>query len=583
MLGSLTRIWRAASPILRLALAIGGGYGLYILYVIANRILVADGETDPIYTLLGVERRDQFFLVSLVAAIAVASTAAFAHARRRAAAPTVAPRSRVALPTLWALLFANALASSAGGVMEDMAGRFLLPLYGWVAIVFLVQILLLSLVLRWCRRDLLPLLLFTATGALAFYALNFSLADWFRTGGVPLKLFTIAVTTLIIGGIFLSSVERPALWPKMALALLLALSAPIATAAVEKFAAPGLNDEALQRFTKIRFSSTPDIHLISLDALAPPDLAERYLGIEETPYSNALAAQAIHRFPNAFASHVPTKWSLNSVMRLAQEDFPPYLDYFSGRRPSPLTALLHANGYQIATGFPITFMGVQGAHVDNYRPDPSWAVENSALCILAGASTISFFGFCEIGTVFDRAPIEKPWAEQVIGLVKDYLARPSGSPVFSYHHILDPVGHTSLDFRTGDAESLQQFTRYFMPRAEQADALISRLTQVAQQASRPAIVLLLGDHGLWVSRTVSFEEDPAFFVQDRHGVVLAILANETGCSQKELEHFMPSYATPERLIGGLIRCLAADRQQAEQALHFAEPKAFDAFPYESAD
>ena len=65
----------------------------------------------------------------------------------------------------------------------------------------------------------------------------------------------------------------------------------------------------LQRFASINLSSTPDIHILSLDALAPPELAATYLDLDSVAYNEVLLLPGVHRFSNAFSTHVPTKWA----------------------------------------------------------------------------------------------------------------------------------------------------------------------------------------------------------------------------------------------------------------------------------
>lgn len=580
MLGKLRTAWRNGALKTRIALVGAAFYGLYLLYVLANRLLIADGDNDPINIFLGIERRDQFFLITLPILIGFACLAAqFLH-RRALLKPAVTPGARRAMLIVLALIFANALASSAAGVVEDMNGRFLLPLYAWVAVVLGLQIVIAALALPRISTVALQLSLLASLGVLAFFALNFSLAEWFRTGSLATQLFGLVVTTIVIAAFFGAVLFRLEAWRKVALVLILTFCAPIVSAGIKYVAVTLEQAGSLERFSSIKLASTPDIHIVSLDALAPPELAGRYLDVETVPYAKALNAPGVRRFPNAFASSVPTKSSLNSVMRLAQGDFPPRLDYFSGRRASPLSTLLHSNGYHVATGFPIIYMGFKGRHIDSYRPDPTLVVANSALCILADASPLAFFGFCQVGTVLDKEYVERPWPDQVVKLLEDYLARGEGPPVFTYHHILKPIGHTSLDYRTGDNESRRKFRRFFLAQAANADRLIQRLSSLGSQSSRRSIIILTGDHGLWISRTVGIDDNPSLFVQDRHGIVLATLLDQSGCPPGAVGRFMSAYATPERLLGGILQCLSVDPARTEAALRFSEPIDFAKHLYE---
>ncbi|KZD00776.1 MULTISPECIES: sulfatase-like hydrolase/transferase [unclassified Thalassospira] len=565
---------------LRSGLLIGTvSYALCMLYVLIYHWLIKVHQIDPIYELFGVGLRGQFYLINLLAVIAIIFAIIFSLNQIGLLSPADTPRSRYRLIVVSALIFLNAAVSSAGSVFEDMSDRFLLPIYAWLAIVLIFQTVILFLLLKCIRSGIVQLFIFTLLGTITIYALNFCLTSWFRTGGMALQSFFLAFTALLLISLFAFVLGRPSAWKNVIAVLSFSCLAPLLGTALNYSTNKQREPGPIERFANIELSSKPDIHIVSLDSLAPPELAAQYLEISEVPYQEALAEQNVERFSNAFATNVPTKWSLNSVMRLAQSDFPPYLDYFSGRRASPLQALLRENGYQIATGFPITYLGYKGKYVDTYKPDPSWAVRNSAICVLANASPLAFFGFCNVGSILDKQESAEPWSDQVVDILQGYLERNEGPPIFSYHHILDPIGHTSLDYITYDPTSKAEYTETFLSGADKANKLIRKISLLASHSVRRAIIILTGDHGIWVSRTVKQEDDIRFFVQDRHGVVLATLHNESGCSLKELEYFMPNYATPERLLAGLFRCLASTPHTLDKALDFNEPFDFQNYKY----
>ena len=580
MFQKLMNIWHTSTLKTKVGFILGTGfYGLGMLYVAVHRLLIAGHNNDPIYKIFGIDLRDQFFLINLIMLIVFSCWSGLAIRQRGLLRPVDKSSSSCPLTIIFALIFANAAASSAGGVIADMSERFLLPVYVWVLIILIVQLAFVRLALPRIRSVALQLLILVSLSVLAIYALNFCLAAWFRTEGLVLQILALTVTSLMVTSLFLLVLARHTIWKNVALILTLTFFAPLINISLQYATDDVETPGPLGRFADLKLSSKPDIHIVSLDALAPPELAAKYLDLDEVPYAIALTDKNVKRFPNAFATNVPTKWSINSVMRLAQSDFPPYFDYFSGQRASPLSALLHSNGYVIENGFPGTYLGYKGEHIDSYRPDPSWAIRNSAICILADASPMAFFGLCEVGVLLDKERIAKPWEDQVVDLLQAYLTREDGPPMFTYHHILDPIGHTPLNYRTDSLEAQTAFRGIFLSKAKRASTLIRKISRLAQKNKRHTVIILIGDHGLWVSRTVKFEENRTFFVQDRHGIVLATLVDQSGCSPSELKYFMQNHATPERLLAGLFRCLTTDPLSFERALSFSEPFNFGKYPY----
>lgn len=96
----------------------------------------------------------------------------------------------------------------------------------------------------------------------------------------------------------------------------------------------------------------------------------------------------------------------------------------------------------------------------------------------------------------------------------------------------------------------------------------------------PSILIVMGDHGPFLSRTVRANKDPTFVVQDQHGILAAVLVNGTGCTAKQLQHYTSTFATPERILAGVMRCLARDPARIDKAMKFEEAYAFENYLYE---
>ena len=83
-----------------------------------------------------------------------------------------------------------------------------------------------------------------------------------------------------------------------------------------------------------------------------------------------------------------------------------------------------------------------------------------------------------------------------------------------------------------------------------------------------------------MSRTVSPEDDPTFVVQDQYGILAAILVDDSGCTTQQLQHYTAEFATPERILAGVMRCLARDPARVDAAMKFDEAYEFENFLYE---
>jgi len=109
---------------------------------------------------------------------------------------------------------------------------------------------------------------------------------------------------------------------------------------------------------------------------------------------------------------------------------------------------------------------------------------------------------------------------------------------------------------------------------------MERVRGIIDNDERPSILVLMGDHGPWISRGVD-NASRAFRVHDQHGIQLAVLENDTGCPSAELGHYAEGYITPSRLLAGLFRCLAAEPERLDDALDFGEKYAFRKYRYET--
>lgn len=570
----------AANRLLLMPCAFAALYGLYLVYVVANLALVPGGERDPVYLVWGISRTDQFVGVSLVFAAAILAPLTLYLVRngRRLDFSSDRAIKRGSL-LLVSLLFANAAAASLAAVLEELDSRFWLPLSAWIATVLLVELLVVYVALSRLERPRLQLLLMAGLGAVNLLALYFSLLALFVRQPGLIQLAVIGCAFVGFSLLFVAVGKRIVPVGAVNTVFAVMVLGPVAGLAWSPTTAPKTADR-LAPFDNIAFHSKPDIHIISIDALSPAALVRKYMAISDLPYAQLLSDDGVVVFKNAFASQVPTRPSLNSLMRLAHKDFAGDNGYFAGRADGPVTHILRANGYTITTGFDQFYFGSKGQFVDSYRPDPTSGVDNSTLCALATDNPFKFFGFCAIAALFTDLQPAKAWPERIIDIVRRASATTKTAPSFTLHYMVNPIGHTALDYRSSDGAARTRYAAQYRDGAARVAEILTRLREVVRSSTVPSILIVMGDHGPFLSRTVALHDNPAYVVQDQHGILAAVLVNNTGCSTEHLQAYATTYTTPERILAGVFRCLAEDPARIDAAMNFEEAFPFEEFVYE---
>ena len=262
----------------------------------------------------------------------------------------------------------------------------------------------------------------------------------------------------------------------------------------------------------VSLSKTPNLYFISFDALVPRVLLKKYLDVETTGF-HALFDARFRRFPNLFANGDGTKQTLYALLALDPRVHDSQVDVlddprtFSGQHPSPLLGILRGSGYETSTVYHDTYFGRRkGPWVDNYV----YFVDRTLCGLLDEAiSPWAFWGYCRWFR-HEGSPFP-PMVERVASVDVD------GGPQFMMAHVHAP-GHTASTYRHGDAAGFADYkARYLSVIERVADYLDMIVRHVEEDPD--AILLVYGDHGMWLSRGVEFDDDPDFFTQDRYGVL----------------------------------------------------------------
>ena len=314
----------------------------------------------------------------------------------------------------------------------------------------------------------------------------------------------------------------------------------------------------------IEFQRQPNLYFISFDSIQPRALLRKYMNVETTPFHSLFDAH-FRRFENLFANAFSSRESLGVLLALderiyhsivrprAQTLRPRYPSMFAGASPSPLFDILKKNGYETNTFYSNTFFGPEkGPFVDRYFT----TAERSVCALLDPAiHDVSFWGYC------NWAKATTSSASTADRLIE--ISRHDG-PQFLMAHIQEP-GHTALSFRYDDKAQVDEFRQRYLAGASSAAGHLTRLLAHLQENDPDAILLVYGDHGPFLSRGVTFEDAPAFVVQDHFGILGGIYPRHACAQWFDEPRERQGYLTLLDAVHGVLRCLSGD----ERTLHHA--------------
>jgi len=548
----------------------------HVIYLGVGMVFIGHGAEDPIYKFTGLARKTQLELTAWpFILIATAGLWRWAHTQ---IAPSDFRRRGLPVAMLFSLTFINFLASSTTVFVTELHAGFWPYIAGHLGVVLTIELAAVLAIVRFSPNVMVAGVLFAALGTANAFALFLLLYDAYllRT---PLTHLGVAVTVfaaLMI--LFRVAIQDTTARSRIAAVLVLTAAAPVASAALSSGIRPA--PPAIERYDAIRFASTPDIHIVAMESLVPPSLARSILELPDVPYEQVLERDGIDVFRNAFASYAPTGRSLNSVMSLSDPAFVPWdrWIYFQGQADSPLSRVFHNNGYRVSAGVEFGSFGISGSFVDDYHPRADASFLSSGLCRLARKQPFALFWICRSAAVFDPPKHAAPWPDIALSRIID--PEPSGAPRLTFHHVILTF-HTQEGFDRSDPRALETFRADYLNNARLVADYLDELIDRIRSQGPNAVLFMFGDHGALVGHSMTFDEDPAFFIQDRYGIAAAILYNSTDCGRDQLRHYSPDgYITPERVIAGIVRCVAQNPEAVDQAVDFSSRYDFSPFAYE---
>jgi len=396
----------------------------------------------------------------------------------------------------------------------------------------------------------------------------------------------------------------------------------------------GEHREIAKNLLENNFVNKPNIHIIAFDALTPEKLVRKYFNESDPlPYVEAVKKYNGTIFKNSFAMRVATERSWGSFLMLDQEPFDHQHNRFNGEKDTLLFNLFRSNGYSILTGYSGSYLGVEkGDYIDVYDNFSEEAgVNDSVYCLNQSTqSQVVAFFFLRNYDICNASlfkPIRDIYFEKVgkpkFGSGQEFhltyelqmqfqdkaveniaSAEASGEPWITMHHF-PTIGHVGSGFKTYNQDDVAEY--YLGAYKPKMDKVSSAIEKILDAASDNSIVIIMGDHGTFISTSIvnlTYAKNPAeeeFYVHDRHGVFTAIFNEPKECVNPS-ETFMPYYTfhvdgkkqsriagqddivgaftSPARVLSGVVRCLVDKPESLDKYVRFGNPLSFEKYLYE---
>ena len=330
----------------------------------------------------------------------------------------------------------------------------------------------------------------------------------------------------------------------------------------------------------VSFREKPNLYFISFESLVPRSLLRKHFGLDTSPFHDLFEAN-FRRFPNFFSEDTHTVASLNAILALDKEMFVKSSseyqhNLFSGVQPSPLLGILRNNGYETSSYYSHSaFLGrYKGPYIDHYTKH-----SETGVCSLLDAAIqpIAFWGYC----AFSR---EAGW-RSLAGYFEYFKSVTANErPQFLMAHVSNVPGHTDGSFRYDDRAQRNAAVRQYAQRLDRdATRQLEVILEHVKNNDPDAILYVYGDHGPWLSRGVSFEDNPTFVIQDRLGVLGGVYPPDA-CTAYFDETLSKEYMTTLDGVHAILRCLSGGQSALKtprgSAIPYDTNRSYEEFLYE---
>jgi hypothetical protein len=269
--------------------------------------------------------------------------------------------------------------------------------------------------------------------------------------------------------------------------------------------------------------------------------------------------EGLHLLRNVFADRVATNPSINSflAMDLSYFDSIPLHSrhlFDTGEAKAPFFEIFRRNGYKIQSVFATSYFGMkEKSDLDFY------GVANESDICEHIENDYAFLGYClPLSKEIRRRTYthsERKWEGYLAGRFRETMG--SSEPWLTLTYLLTP-GHTKLSFRIYNSEDLLEYSDEFRNTKDpHAASVIRNLIKFVRKNDPDSILLILGDHGAWISRglkRVSPEKrpiPPKDYFQERHAIAAGVYPKEFCFDEFE------RVSTLSRVGRTLVKCLSA--------------------------
>jgi hypothetical protein len=317
---------------------------------------------------------------------------------------------------------------------------------------------------------------------------------------------------------------------------------------------------ASDKIKKVKFERTPNVYFIGFESAGPAPVLQKYLGLSDAPLPRALDERGFRIFPNTFSEGSPTRVSWHALLAMEAgyaADVSTKLgggQLFSGAKPSPLMEIFKYNGYEITTLYKTSYLGtLKGPHIDRLVLAKAFSPCDSGFVAKMVAKYL-FWGACHLRS--EWFPDRVTPADAITQLT-DVIAAGAGksTPQLVIAHTDKPVHTPTGGAWRGTEAEISAFRKSYVAASKTAVENLDRILSAIRAQDASAILLVFGDHGPTLSRAKTFDEDPAFYVQDRYGVLAGVYPKEV-CKETFDGPASKGYYTTPELTRLVVTCLA---------------------------
>lgn len=444
--------------------------------------------------------------------------------------------------------------------------RMLVPFLKYMALCSVLGIAFLYAILNFIPRFYMMMVAISLS--LILFSLKLSFYSVVTSLGLEIILILLILLIYLSHKILLTLQKREVAihWKAYALTAVIALISPMQLLATELLS--GTASESRIENIPI-FTDKPNIYLLSYDSLSPSGRINKLLDIPELPYAN-LFDERFHVLNAGMSFHVPTRPSINNIMRLGQRTGPIDINSYAGNSSSYLQRIAHANGYHMVNGYRGLYFGSAGPFVDESLIPDYGVIEYSVLCIAQpGVAKIQAFGICQIARLLNKQTSKflyklvfssdendeiENFHDQVMSTIDKNLI--NNKPVFTFVYTYNPIGHTSSAYDHNNLTHRSNYRDYYLGGSHK---LVKQLPEILDKIKREdsnALVVVFGDHGAFLSRNVDPKVNPEFYYNDRNGIMLAVGKTEHPCSERFAFYREDTYNTPSRVLAEIFNCLS---------------------------